>query len=446
MRTYIANVACVLFSASIANAQLYPTVYWTDRQADTIRRIDGDGRNHQVLVSGLGEPRGLAVDFENEFLYWADNGTNLIQRSNLDGSNIVTLVDTGLNFPADIELDVAAGKMYWADALTKKIQRANLDGSNVEDLVTGLGNPYFMELDLDNGHVYWTDYGTDKVQRSDLDGGNVVDLVTTGLVLPRGITLDIEGNQMYWADRGTDQIQRSQLDGSMIETIHTINPPAGVDAAPHGVALDLRNNHVYWLDNGTVKIQRSEPDGSNVVDLVTDADGILAKPWDLQLDYNYKFVCVAPRLCAGAANVQTIDQLSSLLRSDTFDPRYDYDVNQTLDARDKELLVHRVLDTSFGDANLDGVFNSTDFVQIFMAGEYRDAIAANSTWSTGDWTGDGEFDSDDLVLALTDGQYQAAAVGLIVVPEPAGIASPLFIVFFAFGFARQRLLPRRHAA
>ena len=62
-----------------------------------------------------------------------------------------------------------------------------------------------------------------------------------------------------------------------------------------------------------------------------------------------------------------------------------------------------------GDSNRDGVFDSSDLVQVFAAGEYEDGVAQNSTWEEGDWTGDSEFDSSDLVLAFQAGQYQAAA-------------------------------------
>ena len=43
---------------------------------------------------------------------------------------------TGLDMPRGLALDLGAGKMYWIDQGTDKIQRANLDGSDVEDLVT----------------------------------------------------------------------------------------------------------------------------------------------------------------------------------------------------------------------------------------------------------------------------------------------------------------------
>lgn len=53
-----------------------------------------------------------------------------------------------------------------------------------------------------------------------------------------------------------------------------------------------------------------------------------------------------------------------------------------------------------GDSNRDGVFNSSDLVLVFQAGEYEDEIDGNSTFEEGDWNGDGDFDSADLVFAF----------------------------------------------
>jgi hypothetical protein len=59
-----------------------------------------------------------------------------------------------------------------------------------------------------------------------------------------------------------------------------------------------------------------------------------------------------------------------------------------------------------GDANRDGVFNSSDLVQVFQAGEYEDELAENSFWETGDWNDDGEFNSSDFVVAWQFGAYE----------------------------------------
>ena len=74
-------------------------------------------------------------------IYWTDQGTRRIRRAELDGTEVEDLV-TGLGNPVGLAMDVGEGKIYWTDASEDKIQRANLDGSEVEDLVTeGLSHP-----------------------------------------------------------------------------------------------------------------------------------------------------------------------------------------------------------------------------------------------------------------------------------------------------------------
>ena len=72
-------------------------------------------------------------------------------------------------------------------------------------------------------------------------------------------------------------------------------------------------------------------------------------------------------------------------------------------------LIVDILNTTFGDSNLDGIFNSTDLVQVFRAGENEDGIDGNSTWAEGDWNCDGDFGTADLVIAFQRGGYSPLA-------------------------------------
>jgi hypothetical protein len=76
--------------------------------------------------------------------------------------------------------------------------------------------------------------------------------------------------------------------------------------------------------------------------------------------------------------------------------------------------------TWYGDANLDGEFESGDLIDVFSAGVYDDQIDHNAHWWSGDWTGDGEFDSSDLIVALAEGGYEQGPLAAVsAVPEPA---------------------------
>ena len=77
---------------------------------------------------------------------------------------------------------------------------------------------------------------------------------------------------------------------------------------------------------------------------------------------------------------------------------------------------------SIGDSTRDGVFNSSDLIQVLQIAEYEDDIPGNSTFADGDWNGDGDFNSTDLLLAFQKGNYarQAAPIHAVktLAPHP----------------------------
>lgn len=110
----------------------------------------------------------------------------------------------------------------------------------------------------------------------------------------------------------------------------------------------------------------------------------------------------------GQVDAGDIDHLCA--RMGLADPAADLDRDGTVSRQDLEILVRDLLGTDYGDANLDGVFDSTDFVQVFQMGEYEDSIVGNSTWADGDWDCDGDFTSQDIVLSFQTGSYADAAL------------------------------------
>jgi hypothetical protein len=102
----------------------------------------------------------------------------------------------------------------------------------------------------------------------------------------------------------------------------------------------------------------------------------------------------------------SIDELFAAIRSGNPSARYDLTGDGAVDQSDVNMLVRDILKTEFGDANLDGEFNSSDLVNVFQRGQYEDEILGNSSWADGDWNGDGEFDSADFVTVFQAGGYR----------------------------------------
>ena len=92
-----------------------------------------------------------------------------------------------------------------------------------------------------------------------------------------------------------------------------------------------------------------------------------------------------------------------------------------LNREDLRAWVHGSANTYFGDADLDGEFNSSDFVQVFQTGKYETGRRMEG-WSEGDWNGDGLFNSADFITAFQDGGYERGPrTDVTPVPELGGV-------------------------
>ena len=94
---------------------------------------------------------------------------------------------------------------------------------------------------------------------------------------------------------------------------------------------------------------------------------------------------------------------------------------------DDRLVMIKSIPTFVGDSNLDGEFNSSDFVAVFTAGKFEAGTAAS--WEEGDWNGDGQFTSGDFVAAFTDGGFETGPV-----PQASAVPEPSSIVLVLAGF------------
>ncbi|MCA9211858.1 MAG: PEP-CTERM sorting domain-containing protein [Planctomycetales bacterium] len=138
----------------------------------------------------------------------------------------------------------------------------------------------------------------------------------------------------------------------------------------------------------------------------------------------------------GTLEAEDIDILTSAIIAGINPPGYDLTGDGQLDQADREVWVTEINNTFFGDSNLDGEFNSSDFVFVFGAGQYEDAVDGNSTWGTGDWNGDGDFNSSDFVLAFQGQSYEKG-------PRPPAVPEPSSALLVLMGAAAFALVRRK---
>lgn len=108
--------------------------------------------------------------------------------------------------------------------------------------------------------------------------------------------------------------------------------------------------------------------------------------------------------------------------------RMDFDRDNRVTVEDHRHLVQDLIGTTYGDANLDLIFDSTDLVLISQAGKYETGQYAG--WQEGDFNADRLFASDDLTLALQTGAYEVSSPQEpFPVPEPSTAAIAVGMMF-----------------
>ncbi len=145
-----------------------------------------DGTDRRVIIEGLKRiPDGIQIDVAARHIYWTNMGNpsandGSIQRADLDGGNLTTIVPQGSTFtPKQLKLDRGNGRLYWCDREGMRVMRANLDGSQVEDahpdrswLTRTVRDQtkwcVGIAVDAAGGHIYWTQKGPEKAGKGRL--------------------------------------------------------------------------------------------------------------------------------------------------------------------------------------------------------------------------------------------------------------------------------------
>jgi hypothetical protein len=240
-------------------------LYWSDRAEYSIWRKDMNSGEMEKIISTGDWLSGIAIDYANGKLYWiADdrNATYHIYGSNLDGSNIVEILNRSDDFYLDLKIDPIQQKLYWSSSsLTPKIFRVNVDGSGFEEIVTmsysSTSYSVYLALDTIGGKIYFFETNGPTLQRCNLDGSSKEILISSGLDHPRNLVLDNANSRLYWTDYGIDRILSSNLDGTDQRYLTYQSPN------PRGIALDSEQGKIYYSEIYYSIIRRINLDGSS---------------------------------------------------------------------------------------------------------------------------------------------------------------------------------------
>ena len=249
-----------------------------DLSGGRVFSLNPDGSDSRTLVTGCRLPDGIVVDTEAGHLYWTNMGVpsrndGSIERADLDGRNRTTIIpEGGTHTPKQLHLDKRNGKLYWCDREGMRVMRSNLDGSQIETLIiAGQGdedrrNPMNwcvgVTVDPDQGYVYWTQKGGDNAEHGRIlragmempkgqDAANRTDITVLFDRLPEPIDLELdrENHTLYWTDRGDpprgNTVNRAPIDGILKQEIVLNHLMEGI-----GIALDIPGERLFVTDLG----------------------------------------------------------------------------------------------------------------------------------------------------------------------------------------------------
>lgn len=119
----------------------------------------------------------------------------------------------------------------------------------------------------------------------------------------------------------------------------------------------------------------------------------------------------------GDVNVLDLDLVSCWVgasggKGGWFNEQIDVHRDGTLDRKDVDEVI-RIVGTTYGDANLDGIFTSADLTLILESGLYETG-EKGATWQTGDFNGDQFATYDDILMALDNSVYGLDRAGVDV--------------------------------
>jgi hypothetical protein len=269
-------------------------LFFLDISGGRILSMSPDTSARTVIVTGCEHPDGIVVDVEAGHIYWTNMGVpslndGSIERADVDGRNRTTIVPKGGTFtPKQIHLEKKSGKLYWSDREGMRVMRSDLDGSRIETLVeTGHGEAdrrdarkwcVGIAVDAERGHVYWTQKGSDDAEQGRIVRANIeipngqtaaartdIDVLFEGLPEPIDLELDLVTRALYWTDRGDpprgNTVNRAPMDADpktrTAPEILLTHLMEGI-----GIALDVKGQRMFLTDMGG-SIYSASINGSN---------------------------------------------------------------------------------------------------------------------------------------------------------------------------------------
>lgn len=409
------------------------------QRAQMVRTADLDGDGDLDVIS--------ASYADGKVAWYQNDGSGSFGAQQLISNRLtgaIAIVSGDLDGDGDIDVAAASfstGIVAWFENLNgqgsfgplqvltrraigaERVEVVDLDGDGDLDL---LAAAYGSENVTNDGEILWFENtdgagtfatpvslaaggGPTAVKPIDWDGDGDLDLVVTHYETRRLVWYENTGGLAFGnAASIAETLDRLEgLDLADVDGNGTLDVLVGSGSAVYwferlgngDVGVQLISSQVDWV----FEVAAGDLNGDGRTDVVSASfqDSKIAMYLNQSLPGDFD--------ADGNLDAADVDLLCAAIQSGNSDAIFDLNADGQVSRSDMDVMINDLLQTSYGDANLDGVFDSRDLVTIFQAGKYEEGVPGNARWVEGDWNCDGQFTTADLVLAFENGGYVAGA-------------------------------------
>ena len=153
-------------------------LYWSDEGLQAIRvcPLSQPSLSHTLPLGVLSHPRAIALHPAKGLLFWAEwssveeeEGRGGVHVAAMDGRNRKEVIG-GLHWPSGLALDMDNEILYWCDTWVGRVERASYSGEDRTVLNSGApfaSRPYGLTLLGDS--IFWTQYSSATLVRLELE-------------------------------------------------------------------------------------------------------------------------------------------------------------------------------------------------------------------------------------------------------------------------------------
>ena len=180
----------------IAYDWVHRKIYWSDSRNSSIYAMNLDGT--QIIdILRVERPRAVVVHPCKGLMFYTDWGrfgeSGKIFRATMAGTYKTAILDKNLTQPSGLAIDFEEEMLYFTDAVREAIERCDFNGTRRQLLVSATIYPFAITVDRD--FIYWTDLQLRGLYRAEKHTGyNMLEVVKRLDNSPRDI-------QIFSADR-----------------------------------------------------------------------------------------------------------------------------------------------------------------------------------------------------------------------------------------------------